>query len=211
MRYKDLPEGLETVIGEDGVNLSGGQKQRIALARSFVRNAKIILLDESTSHLDPETAAGIEDTVLSLKDTTVLLVSHNATETLRIGADKVLVMEGGTKVACAFALSSAIDYAMTGKLTDIGKYVITFAALILASFLADAADQWLLWKVHETRSAALRGDALKKLLMMPFNKFAEKSSSDYISNITEDVDEISKYYFRTYLYMFGDLKRIRYW
>lgn len=96
MRYKDLPEGLETVIGEDGVNLSGGQKQRIALARSFVRNAKIILLDESTSHLDPETAAGIEDTVLSLKDTTVLLVSHNATETLRIGADQVLVMENGT-------------------------------------------------------------------------------------------------------------------
>lgn len=73
----DLPEGLNTTIGERGVKLSGGQRQRLSLARMFLKNPKILLLDEATSALDNKTEHQIQITLDELaKDRTTLVVAH---------------------------------------------------------------------------------------------------------------------------------------
>lgn len=89
-----LPQGYETLIGEQGARVSGGQRQRIALARAFLKNAPLLILDEPSSHLD----AGNEERVLDAVDTlmqgrTVLLITHHA-ETLK-HVDRVLTLEHG--------------------------------------------------------------------------------------------------------------------
>ena len=72
-----LPAGLDTELGERAGRLSAGQRQRIALARAFLRDAPLLLLDEPTAHLDALTAAEILATVETLlADRTVVLVSH---------------------------------------------------------------------------------------------------------------------------------------
>ncbi|MCL2427646.1 MAG: thiol reductant ABC exporter subunit CydD [Alphaproteobacteria bacterium] len=75
----DLPNGLETPIGEDGYGLSGGQAQRIAIARAFLKNAPLLLLDEPTAHLDPGTEAEVLESLRRLAiGRTVILASHSA-------------------------------------------------------------------------------------------------------------------------------------
>ena len=59
----DFPIGYDTLIGERGVRLSAGQAQRIALARAFLKDAPLLILDEATSHLDPETDAQLQDSI----------------------------------------------------------------------------------------------------------------------------------------------------
>jgi len=74
---KDLPEKINTVIGEKGVRLSGGQRQRIGIARAIYKNAPIMLLDEATSNLDIETEKKVMNAILSqLKDKTIIAISH---------------------------------------------------------------------------------------------------------------------------------------
>jgi ABC-type multidrug transport system fused ATPase/permease subunit len=75
-----LPEGLESLIGEEGSNLSGGQRQRLDLARALHKGAPIIVLDEPTSHLDQQTTAEFCQTLINLRDhhsKTVILVTHD--------------------------------------------------------------------------------------------------------------------------------------
>jgi ATP-binding cassette subfamily C protein CydD len=75
-----LPEGLETLIGEGGYGLSGGQAQRIAIARAFLKDAPLLLLDEPTAHLDPATESEVFDGLRRLAaGRTVILASHAAT------------------------------------------------------------------------------------------------------------------------------------
>lgn len=90
-----LPEGIYTHLGENASTMSGGERQRVAIARALVRKTPILLLDESTSHLDPQTASEIERLVLELEGVTVLLVSHNATNSARTGFDAVLELKDG--------------------------------------------------------------------------------------------------------------------
>jgi ABC-type multidrug transport system fused ATPase/permease subunit len=71
-----LPDGYDTLVGDEGTNLSEGQRQRIALARAIVRDAPIIILDESSAHVDLITERLIYENIMSLKDKTVVLVSH---------------------------------------------------------------------------------------------------------------------------------------
>jgi ATP-binding cassette subfamily C protein CydD len=75
----DLPEGLDTRLGEAGFGLSGGQAQRIAIARAVLKNAPLLLLDEPTAHLDPATESEVLDSLRRLTlGRTVILVSHSA-------------------------------------------------------------------------------------------------------------------------------------
>ena len=94
----DLPQGLETFLGEKGVRLSGGQRQRVAIARAILRDAPILLLDEATSALDAESEQAVQHalTVLAHKRTT-LVVAHRLATVRR--ADRILVLEDGRLVA----------------------------------------------------------------------------------------------------------------
>ena len=74
---QNLPEGIDTAVGENGINLSGGQKQRIAIARALYRNSKILILDEATSNLDTQTENKIIESINRLKgDITLIIISH---------------------------------------------------------------------------------------------------------------------------------------
>src|SRR5262247_727049 len=89
-----LPEGYQTVVGERGVKLSGGQRQRIAIARAFVKNPPILILDEATSELDAESEALIQDALADLmRGRTLLIVAHRL-RTVR-DADRVVVVHEG--------------------------------------------------------------------------------------------------------------------
>lgn len=85
-----LPQGLNTQIGEGGANLSGGQKQRLALARGLLRKKSLFLFDESTSNLDKKTALKVENDFLKQKDITVIFVSHQLHEENKDRFDQLL-------------------------------------------------------------------------------------------------------------------------
>lgn len=72
-----LPNGLDTMISENGKNLSGGQRQRIALARGLIRKVRFLILDEGTSALDEENAVDIEESLVSQKDLGVIFITHH--------------------------------------------------------------------------------------------------------------------------------------
>jgi ATP-binding cassette, subfamily C, bacterial CydD len=89
-----LPQGYDTPIGEQGARLSGGQQQRLAIARAFLKDAPLLILDEATSHLDAESEALIQDALdRLLRDRTVLIIAHRLK--LVYTADCVVIMEQG--------------------------------------------------------------------------------------------------------------------
>ena len=89
-----LPNGWNTDIGENGCELSGGERQRISIARAFLKNAPVILMDEATASLDVENETLIQ-TALSrlIKDKTVLIIAHRMRTVA--SADKIVVLENG--------------------------------------------------------------------------------------------------------------------
>lgn len=92
-----LPDKYDTLIGEGGVNLSGGQKQRIAIARTLLKDTKVILFDEATSALDNESQEYIKKTIDNLVDThTIIIVAHRLSTIM--DADQIFVIDKG-KVA----------------------------------------------------------------------------------------------------------------
>jgi subfamily B ATP-binding cassette protein MsbA len=89
-----LPEGLDTRVGERGVKLSGGQRQRLAIARVFLKNPAVVILDEATSSLDSESERLVEDAMIHLLEgRSTLIIAHRLSTVQR--ADRVVVLERG--------------------------------------------------------------------------------------------------------------------
>ena len=91
---RHLPDGYETRIGERGTRLSGGEAQRVAIARAFLKDAPVLVMDEPTSSLDPESERLVRASLERLaKDRTVLVIAHRLNTVY--GADRVAVLEDG--------------------------------------------------------------------------------------------------------------------
>lgn len=89
-----LPEGFDTVIGENGKTLSGGERQRISIARAFLKNAPIVLLDEATASLDPENETAVQEAITQLcQGKTVVVIAHRLRSVE--GANKIVVLDAG--------------------------------------------------------------------------------------------------------------------
>lgn len=93
----EFPEGLDTVVGDRGVQLSGGQRQRVAIARAVLKDPKILILDEATSALDSESERLVQDALDKLMQGRTSIVIAHRLSTIR-SADKILVLEDGKVV-----------------------------------------------------------------------------------------------------------------
>ncbi len=92
-----LPDGLETVVGERGYRMSGGEKQRLAIARLLLKNPRIVILDEATSHLDSESEIAIQRAFdAALRGRSAIVIAHRLSTV--VDADRIVVVDGGRVV-----------------------------------------------------------------------------------------------------------------
>ena len=95
---EQLPQGLATLLGEDGGGLSGGQRQRIAIARAILKDAPVLILDEATSSLDNESEYHIQQALDNImRDRTTIVIAHRLSTVER--ADAIVVLDEGRLVA----------------------------------------------------------------------------------------------------------------
>jgi subfamily B ATP-binding cassette protein HlyB/CyaB len=93
----ELPEGYDTLVGEQGATLSGGQRQRIAIARALMTNPRILIFDEATSALDYESERIVQDNMRFIaKGRTLIVIAHRLSAVRDAG--RILVMEAGEVV-----------------------------------------------------------------------------------------------------------------
>jgi len=113
-------QGYDTLIGERGARLSAGQAQRIALARAFLKDAPILILDEGTANLDPETAALVQDSLRELaKGRTVILIAHHLNTV--IDAEQIVVLDRGQVVETGSHRSLLNRHGLYAKMVEAGE------------------------------------------------------------------------------------------
>jgi len=120
-----LPEKWNTLIGENGSELSGGERQRISIARAFLKDAPIILMDEATASLDVENETFIQESLSRLvKDKTVIIIAHRMRTVA--GADKIVTLQDGKVAECdapaALATAGGFYAKMTSLQQQAGKW-----------------------------------------------------------------------------------------
>ena len=89
-----MPEGLETIIGERGIDLSGGQKQRVAISRAFLKNSQIIIFDDTFSALDNKTSEKLINNIKELSDEKTCIIISNKVSDVKY-CDNIIVLEYG--------------------------------------------------------------------------------------------------------------------
>jgi len=91
---RNMPQGLHTLVGENGVKLSGGQRQRLAIARALLKNAPVLILDEATSALDSESERHVQAALEALmRGRTTIVIAHRLSTVEN--ADRIVVLDGG--------------------------------------------------------------------------------------------------------------------
>ena len=89
-----MPDGYQTLLGENGSTLSGGERQRISIARALLKNAPVILLDEATASLDPENEVLVQKAIAKLVEgKTVIMIAHRLSTV--VNADRIYVVQDG--------------------------------------------------------------------------------------------------------------------
>lgn len=106
---ENTPNGVNSLVGENGCNLSGGQRQRIAVARALIQKKPILILDEGTSAIDMQTAYDIENRLLKLDNLTLITITHNMSKDILSMYDQIIYMENG-KIIEAGNLDQLLSY-----------------------------------------------------------------------------------------------------
>lgn len=115
-----LPEGVESLVGDDGKYLSGGERQRVAIARAVVKNAEILLMDEATSSLDRLHVKEIEKLLLSFNNKIVIYITHRFDEEILRKFDKIIVFDNG-RILSVGSYTEIKEQNMVKKLMALSK------------------------------------------------------------------------------------------
>ena len=128
----NLPKGYDTLIGEQGLRLSGGERQRLAIARALLKDSPVLILDEPTANLDPQTEKNVLDTLFeAMRDKTSLLITHRLVGLENV--DKVLVLNNGQIVEQGTHAELLTHRGLYRRLWDLQNQILSDRPVVLVS------------------------------------------------------------------------------